>query len=83
MMEPLQSTKPKPRVLKRERRADSLPPRDNRLTISVDEAAERLGICRAYAYRKAREGNIPSIKLGRRILVPVAQLEERVRQGLL
>lgn len=82
-MERMQATKPKPRVVKRERRADSPPASDNRLTISIDEAAERLGICRAYAYRKAREGNIPSIRLGRRILVPVAQLEERVRRGLL
>jgi excisionase family DNA binding protein len=35
-------------------------------TVSVDRAAEYLGVSRAYAYVMAREGRLPAIKLGRR-----------------
>ena len=41
-----------------------------RLTVSVSEAAELLGIGRGTAYECVRTGEIPSIKLGRRIVIP-------------
>jgi excisionase family DNA binding protein len=47
-----------------------------RLTLTVEEAAERLGISRAHAYEAVREGEIPSIRIGRRILVPIAALDK-------
>jgi excisionase family DNA binding protein len=40
-----------------------------RLTITVEEAAELLGISRGHAYQMAREGSIPCIRLGRRFVV--------------
>src|SRR5690348_7000502 len=43
--------------------------------MTVEEAARRLGIGRNLAYRLAREGAIPSLRLGRRILVPRARLD--------
>ncbi len=46
-----------------------------RKTITVIEAAEALGIGRSAAYEAARSGQIPTIKIGRRILVPVAAFE--------
>ncbi len=46
-----------------------------RLCISVQEAGERLGIGRVSAYEAARRGDIPTVRIGRRILVPVKALE--------
>ncbi|MCP5039813.1 MAG: helix-turn-helix domain-containing protein [bacterium] len=48
---------------------------DERLTLTVSEAASLLGIARATAYECIRTGEIPSITLGRRILVPRGALE--------
>ena len=46
-----------------------------RLTYSVDEAAEALGISRASAYEAIQRGEIPHIKIGKRILIPKIMLE--------
>jgi len=46
-----------------------------RKTISIVEAAAALGIGRSAAYEAARCGQIPTIRIGRRILVPVAAFE--------
>lgn len=45
-----------------------------RQTMTVDEAAAILGISRAKAYECARTGELPSIRLGRRVLIPAAAL---------
>ena len=45
-----------------------------RLTVTVDEAAKLLGIGRTLAYEAARIGDLPTIRIGRRILIPVAEL---------
>lgn len=44
---------------------------ESRLTISVEEAASLLGLGRSAAYEAARRGEIPSRKLGRRVIIPV------------
>lgn len=49
-----------------------------RLTLSVSEAAEMLGISRALAYTLVRSEHIPSLRLGRRIVVPRAALQHLV-----
>lgn len=41
-----------------------------RLVFSVPEAAELLGVSRAFAYELVARGNLPSIRLGRRLVVP-------------
>ena len=46
----------------------------SRLTLTVDEAAVLLGIGRILAYEAVARGEIPSIRVGRRYLVPVAAL---------
>ena len=46
-----------------------------RLTLSVEEAASVLGIGRGLAYEMARRGALPTIRFGRRLLVPRARLE--------
>jgi excisionase family DNA binding protein len=48
------------------------------LTISVQDAAKLLGISRGLAYEAARRGELPVIRLGRRLLVPRQRLLELV-----
>ncbi len=50
----------------------TLPDPQTRPTITIDEAAAFLGIGRATAYRAAQDGSIPTVKYGRRLLVPTA-----------
>lgn len=45
-------------------------------TINVEQAGELLGVSRRTAYRAASTGELPTLKLGRRILVPTARLLE-------
>ena len=47
-----------------------------RLTLSIEEVASLLGLGRTTAYEAARRGEIPSRKLGRRVIVPVPALLE-------
>ena len=44
-------------------------------TLTVEEAARQLGISRASAYEGVRTGQIPSVRIGKRILIPLAALE--------
>jgi excisionase family DNA binding protein len=46
------------------------------LVYKVEEAAELLGICRKHAYDAVAVGEIPSVRIGRRILVPRAALQK-------
>lgn len=45
------------------------------LTLSIAEAAKLLGVGRNQAYEAARRGEIPTIRIGNRILVPRAALD--------
>jgi excisionase family DNA binding protein len=45
-----------------------------RATITVAEAADVLTISRDSAYRAAQAGDLPTLRLGRRLLVPVPKL---------
>lgn len=49
-----------------------------RMTLSVEEAAAALGISRALAYELVRRGELPRLRLGRRIVVPRRALEDLV-----
>lgn len=46
-----------------------------RRTLTIEEAARILGISRALGYRLARTGQLPTMRLGRRIVVPLVALE--------
>ncbi len=46
----------------------------HRVTLTVDEVAPLLGLGRTAAYEAARRGQIPSRRLGRRVVVPVPAL---------
>ena len=47
-----------------------------RLTFTVPEAAVLLGISRSRAYECVRRGEIPSLTLGRRVVITHAALEQ-------
>lgn len=55
----------------------------DRLTLSVREAADLLGISRALAYELVCRGELPAIRLGRRIVVPRQALEAMVTRAAL
>lgn len=46
----------------------------HRATISVPEAGQLLGLERKTAYNAARRGELPTLRIGRRMLVPTAAL---------
>ncbi|MCJ2082771.1 helix-turn-helix domain-containing protein [Methylobacterium sp. J-090] len=49
-----------------------------RRTMSVEEAGRQLGLSRNSAYQAAGRGEIPTIKIGRRLLVPIVALERLI-----
>ena len=51
-----------------------------RLTYTVPEAGRRLGVGRNSAYAAARRGEIPTVRIGRRLLVPRIELH-RILSG--
>jgi excisionase family DNA binding protein len=55
----------------------------DRATCTVDEAAQLLGISRGTAYEAVRTGEFPcrTLRVGRRILVPVASLRAALGEG--
>lgn len=46
-----------------------------RLALSVPDAATLLGISRAHAYELVARGELPHLRLGRRIVIPRVALE--------
>ena len=52
-----------------------------KLTLTVDETAKCLGIGRNSAYEAIARGEIPFIRVGKRLLVPKAALEKLLAAG--
>lgn len=50
------------------------------LTMTVEEAAAALKISRGLAYEAARDGRIPTIRIGRRLLVSRRALEKLLEE---
>jgi excisionase family DNA binding protein len=53
---------------------------DQPLALSVREAAKLLGLGRASAYEAVRAGQIPSLRFGKRIVVPRAALDRMLSE---
>jgi excisionase family DNA binding protein len=51
-----------------------------RQTMTIPEAARKLGVGRNAGYRAARSGQIPTIRIGKRLLVPAAAFD-RLLEG--
>jgi excisionase family DNA binding protein len=49
---------------------------DGRSSFSVEEAGEIVGLSRASAYNAAKSGELPTVRLGKRLIVPRGMLEE-------
>ena len=47
-----------------------------KLTYKVSEAAIKLGVSEPTLYDSIKRGEIPSIRIGHRVLVPIAALEK-------
>jgi excisionase family DNA binding protein len=56
------------------------PPIGERLALSVEEAGGLLGISRDLAYDLVARGELPSVRLGRRLVVPRRALEEALHR---
>ena len=49
--------------------------------ISVEAAGKVIGLGRKAAYRAAKRGDLPTLRIGRKILVPVASLERKLSEA--
>jgi excisionase family DNA binding protein len=49
---------------------------EERATLTITEAARRLGISKNGAYRAASKGEIPAIRIGKRLIVPRVAFEK-------
>ena len=55
---------------------------EEKYVISVPEAGRRLNVSRPTAYALAKRGVIPTLKLGRKIVVPVAAFEKLLESAV-
>jgi len=55
---------------------------EKRLCITVPEAAEKLGISRNFAYELVKQGQLPVIRFGKRLLIPRVALAKRLEEGV-
>ena len=55
--------------------------KNERLTVTVEEAGRMLGIGRGLAYEAANRGEIPTVRVGKRLLVPRAALERLLKEA--
>jgi excisionase family DNA binding protein len=49
---------------------------EDKLTLSIEETAKLLGIGRNLCYERVKTGEIPVIRIGRRLVVPRLALEK-------
>jgi excisionase family DNA binding protein len=54
--------------------------KEERAVYTVEEAGKLLNLSRPTAYRMAREGRLPVISLGRKLLVPKSALEKMLSE---
>ena len=53
-----------------------------RLTYTVDEASKMLGLSRNSGYEGVARGDIPSIRVGKRLLIPKAALDRLLQTAI-
>jgi excisionase family DNA binding protein len=54
---------------------------NSKVTMTIPEGAQRLGISRNAAYAAARTGQLPTIRIGNRILIPLAAFERMLENA--
>ena len=50
-------------------------PESTKKNLSIDEAAKIYGLTKSWLYKKSMERSIPLLKVGSRVLIPVADFE--------
>ena len=55
---------------------------EKRLCITVPEAAAMLGLSRNFAYELVKQGQLPVIRFGKRLLIPRLALEKMLEKGV-
>ena len=55
---------------------------EKRLCVTVPEAAVMLGISRNFAYELVKRQELPSVKFGKRLLIPRLALEKMLEEGV-
>jgi excisionase family DNA binding protein len=68
-------------AIRAEVRAEAAPPETPDRLLSVDEAANALGVGRSSLYGEIAAGRIRSMRLGRRRLIPAGAIAERIQAG--
>jgi excisionase family DNA binding protein len=63
------------------KRFNKIQTKPQRATVTVEEAGALLGLGRNSTFKAAHLGQIPSIRIGRRLLVPLAALEKLLQTG--
>ena len=53
-----------------------------RLLLRPSEAAELLGVSRSKLYELIADGNIPTVQIGKRLRIPVEELEAWIQDGI-
>lgn len=53
-----------------------------RRTLTVPEVAQMLGISRGAAYKAARSGELPAVRIGDRFVIPRSALEKLLGEKL-
>jgi excisionase family DNA binding protein len=61
---------------------EEFPMATERQTLKIEEAAKMLGISRNTAYDAARTGQLPTVKIGKRLLVPRAALNRLLESAV-
>ena len=56
---------------------------EEKLTLTVNESSRVLGISRGLAYSMVKTGEIPSVRFGKRVLIPRRALERLLEEGQL
>jgi excisionase family DNA binding protein len=54
---------------------------EQREVYTVEQAGARLGLSKNSAYEAVKRGDIPSIKIGRRILIPKLAFDRMLERG--
>ena len=55
--------------------------KNKKQTVSVPEAGKVLGVGRNASYEAARKGGIPTLRIGKRLVVPIPALERLLALG--
>ena len=55
---------------------------EKRLCLTVPEVAKMLGISRNFAYELVKQGKLPVIKFGKRLLIPRVALDKMLEKSV-